>query len=126
MKTEFPETLAETIEHFSNEDNAFDFIRSIRWTDGVAHCPQCGSSESYFLPSRRMWKCKGCSKKYSVRVGTIFEDSPLKLGKWIAGFWLIVNAKNGISSYEIHRALGVTQKTAWFMLHRIRLAIQTG
>ncbi len=126
MKTEFPETLAETIEYFSNEDHALDFIRSIRWDGGVATCSHCESQESYFLASRRMWKCKACSKKYSVRVGTIFEESPLKLGKWISAFWLIVNAKNGISSYEIHRALGVTQKTAWFMLHRIRLAIQNG
>jgi transposase-like protein len=126
MKTEFPETLSESIEHFSNEDNAFRFIVSMRWADGVAACPCCGSRESYVLAARRMWKCKDCAKQYSVRVGTIFEDSPLSLGKWMSGFWLIANAKNGISSYEIHRALGVTQKTGWFMLQRIRLAMQNG
>ena len=126
MKTDFPETLSESIEYFSNEDNAFRFIRAMRWADGVAVCPICASKESYVLAARRMWKCKGCAKQYSVKVGTIFEDSPLSLGKWMSGFWLIANAKNGISSYETHRALGVTQKTAWFMLQRIRLAMQNG
>jgi transposase-like protein len=87
---------------------------------------RCGSKESYVLAKRRMWKCKNCAKQYSVKIGTVFEDSPLSLGKWMSGFWLIANAKNGISSYEIHRALGVTQKTAWFMLQRIRLALQNG
>src|SRR5207245_1400647 len=111
---------------FSNEENAFRFIRSMRWQDGVAVCPCCESKESYVLAARRMWKCKACAKQYSVKIGTIFEDSPLSLGKWMSGFWLIANAKNGISSYEIHRALGVTQKTGWFMLQRIRLALQNG
>ena len=126
MKSEFPETLQETIAYFSDEEKAFQFIRGMRWEDGVATCPQCGSQESYVLAARRMWKCKTCAKQYSVRQGTIFEDSPISLGKWICAFWLIVNAKNGISSYEIHRAFGVTQKTGWFMLQRIRLAIQNG
>ena len=126
MKSEFPETLQETISYFSDEENAFQFVRAMRWEDGIATCPLCGSKESYVLAARRMWKCKGCAKQYSVRLGTIFEDSPIKLGKWICAFWLIVNAKNGISSYEVHRALGVTQKTGWFMLQRIRLAIQNG
>ena len=118
-------TLAEAIVYFSNESNAFAFIRSMRWEGSVAVCPACSSKESYPLAGR-LWKCKECGKKFSVRVGTIFEDSPLSLGKWMSAFWLIVNAKNGISSYEIHRAIGVTQKTAWFMLHRIRMAIQNG
>jgi len=126
MKSEFPETLTESIEYFSNEENAFRFICMMRWQGGDAVCPVCGSKESYVLASRKMWKCKACAKQYSVRVGTIFEDSPISLGKWMMGFWLIANAKNGISSYEIHRALGVTQKTGWFMLQRIRLAMQNG
>jgi len=126
MKNEFPETLQEAIQHFSNEDIAFDFIRTMRWKDGVAECPHCGSQKSYSLGVRGTWKCKECKKKYSVRAGTIFEDSPIALGKWMGAFWLIVNAKNGISSYEISRALGVTQKTGWFMLSRIRLAMQSG
>ena len=128
MKTEneFPETLQETIVFFADEQRAFEFVRSIRWENGEATCPRCDSKESYFLASRRMWKCKGCSHKYGVRFGTIFQDSPLPLGKWMTAFWLLTNAKNGISSYEIHRALGVTQKTGWFMLGRIRLAIQNG
>ncbi|MBA3555294.1 MAG: IS1 family transposase, partial [Gemmatimonadales bacterium] len=88
-------------------------------------CPRCGSDKNSFLSTRRIWKCKGCGKQFSVKLGTIFEDSPIGLDKWLPAIWLLVNAKNGISSYELHRALGVTQKTAWFMLHRIRLAMQT-
>ncbi|MGA3170867.1 MAG: IS1595 family transposase [Chthoniobacteraceae bacterium] len=126
MKNEFPETLRETVEYFSNDENAFQFVRAMRWPGGVAVCPKCECKESYILPARKMWKCKKCAKQYSVRVGTIFEDSPISLGTWMCAFWLIVNAKNGISSYEIARGLGVTQKTAWFMLHRVRLAIQNG
>ena len=125
MNGNLPATLQEAVVYFSNEDNAFQFVKSMRWTDGVAVCPVCKSTESYELAGR-LWKCKGCAKKFSVRVGTIFEDSPLSLSKWMCGFWLIVNAKNGISSCEIHRALGITQKSAWFMLHRIRLAMQNG
>ena len=126
MQTELPSTLQEAVTYFSDEDTALAFVRSMRWTGGVPVCPVCQSGRSYDLPARKMWKCKDCAKQYSVRVGTIFEDSPIKLGKWMCAFWLIVNAKNGISSYEIHRALGITQKSAWFMLHRVRLAIQNG
>jgi transposase-like protein len=86
MKNGFPDTMSEAIEYFADESNAFDFIRSMRWPDGVAECPLCGSKESYVLAKRRMWKCKGCAKQYSVRVGTIFEDSPLSLGKWMCAF----------------------------------------
>ena len=98
----------------------------MRWTKGIV-CPRCGSKEigKLILP-RRIWNCKGCKKQFSVKVGTIFEDSPLGLDKWLPATWMIVNAKNGISSYELSRGLGVTQKTAWFMLHRIRLAMQDG
>lgn len=126
MQTELPTTLLEAVSYFSDENVALAFVRSMRWADGVAVCPVCKSNQSYELTSRKMWKCKDCAKQYSVKVGTIFEDSPIKLGKWMCAFWLIVNAKNGISSYEIHRSIGVTQKSAWFMLHRIRLAIQNG
>jgi transposase-like protein len=122
--TEFPETLQEAIQYFTNPDTALQFVASIRWPDGKACCPKCNSSNIGFLATRRMWKCRGCQKQFSVKVGTIFEDSPLGLDAWLPAFWMIVNAKNGISSCELGRALGVTQKTAWFMLHRIRLAIQ--
>ena len=89
-------------------------------------CPKCGGVEHSYLTTRRVWKCKACKKQFSVKVGTIFEDSPLGLDKWLPAVWLIANSKNGISSHELGRALGVTQKSTWFMLHRIRLAMQTG
>jgi transposase-like protein len=127
MKAEIkiPETLHGAIKYFSTGDNAHNIIVARRWPNGVA-CPHCASSEVTFMASRKVWQCKGCRKQFSVKVGTIFEDSPVKLDKWLSAFWLIVNAKNGISSCELGRSLGVTQKTAWFMLHRIRLAIQNG
>src|SRR5205814_8131937 len=92
----------------------------------IVKYPTCGSKEVSYLSTRRTWKCKQAHEKqqFSVKVGTVMEDSPIKLDKWLCAFWLIANAKNGISSYELHRALGVTQKTAWFMLHRIRLGMQ--
>src|SRR6202008_4964838 len=101
-------------------------LLALRWPEGVIPCPSCGCSEHYFLSTRKVWKCKACKKQFSIKVGTIFEDSPIKLSKWLPTIWLLSNCKNGISSYEVHRAIGVTQKTAWFMLHRIRLAMQTG
>src|SRR5436190_11165504 len=124
----FPETLHEAIRYFADEDHALVFMKSIRWPDGVVKCPRCGSENVSFLATRRIWKCKSKHEKqqFSVKVGTVLEDSPIGLDKWLAAFWLIANAKNGISSYELHRAIGVTQKTAWFMLHRIRLAMQNG
>jgi transposase-like protein len=124
----FPETLHDAIKYFANEDRALDFMKSIRWPDDVVKCPRCGSTEVSFLSTRRIWKCKATHEKqqFSVKVGTVLEDSPISLDKWLCAFWLIANAKNGISSYELHRSLGVTQKTAWFMLHRIRLAMQDG
>jgi len=124
---EFPETLNDAMQFFASEDNAFAFTVALRWRDGVC-CPTCGSTRVNFISSRRTWECreKHERRQFSVKVGTIFEDSPIKLGKWWCATWLISNAKNGISSCELHRALGVTQKTAWFMLHRIRLALQNG
>ena len=127
-KVEFPQTLHDAIKYFANADHAFGFMKSIRWPDGVVKCPRCGSKDVSFLSTRKIWKCKAKHEKqqFSVKVGTVLEDSPIGLDKWLCGFWLIANAKNGISSYELHRSIGVTQKTAWFMLHRIRLAMQDG
>ena len=100
----------------------------LRWSDGVVKCPRCGSDNVTYLEKARVWKCyaKHPSPTFTLKTGTIFEDSPISLEKWLPAAWLIVGAKNGISSYELHRGLGVTQKTAWFMLHRIRLAMQDG
>lgn len=122
--TRVPATLVEAIRYFSDPDVCLSFLVNLRWPDGV-RCPNCASEKNSFLSTRRIWKCSGCKKQFSVKVGTIFEDSPIGLEKWLVALWLIVNAKNGISSYEVARSLGVTQKTAWFMLHRIRLATQT-
>jgi transposase-like protein len=121
-----PQTLIEAIRYFSDPKVCLDFVAALRWPDGKPTCPACQGQEVSFLSTRLLWKCKGCKKQFSVKVGTIFEDSALGLDKWTAAVWLIANAKNGISSYEIHRAIGVTQKSAWFMLHRIRFAMQTG
>ncbi len=100
----------------------------IRWPDGKVRCPSCQSEKVTYLPSGNVWRCANQHdrRKFSLKVGTIFEDSPIGLDKWFAAVWMIANCKNGVSSYEIHRALKVTQKTAWFMEHRIRLAMQTG
>src|SRR5436189_3298174 len=124
----FPQTLHDAIKYFANDKNAFGFLKLIRWPDGVVKCPSCGSKDVSFLSTRKIWKCKAKHEKqqFSVKVGTVLEDSPIALDKWLCAFWLISNAKNGISSYELHRSIGVTQKTAWFMLHRIRLAMQDG
>src|SRR6266478_7488681 len=122
-----PETLLEAVSYFSNPENAFQFFKEIRWPNGV-RCPRCGSDKVTFLENAKVWKCRTPhpKQKFSAKVGTIFEDSPIGLEKWLPAMWLAVNCKNGISSYEIARDLGVTQKTAWFMLHRIRLSMQTG
>ncbi len=125
--TKLPTTLVEAVRYFSDPDTCLEFMVSLRWPDGVT-CPQCESKEVIFLKNARLWKCrtKHLRQKFSVKVGTIFEDSPIGLDKWLAAVWMIANCKNGVSSYEIAREIGVTQKTAWFMLHRIRLAMQTG
>jgi transposase-like protein len=121
-----PQSLLEATRLFSNPDTAHAYLRDLRWPDGVIPCPNCAGTGHYYLANQRRWKCKICKKQFSVKVGTIFEDSPLGLDKWLIGTWLITNAKNGISSCELARGLEVTQKTAWFMLHRIRLAMQNG
>jgi len=120
-----PKTLLDAIRYFSDPDVCLRCVASLRWSDGPI-CPKCGVLEPTFLPTRRLWQCKACKKQFSVKVGTIFEDSPIGLDKWLPAFWMVVNCKNGVSSYEVARAIGVTQKTGWFMTHRIRLALQTG
>ena len=121
-----PETLTGAIRYFRDMDKCHEFMVAMRWPNGVL-CPHCGSDNvgNLVLP-RRIWNCKNCRKQFTVKVGTIFEDSPLGLDKWLPATWMIVNAKNGVSSCELARSLGVTQKTGWFMLHRIRLAMQDG
>jgi transposase-like protein len=121
----FPKTLLEAVRYFSDPDTALQFMVGIRWPNGIA-CPLCHSKEHSFISTRRVWKCKACKKQFTVKLGSIMEDSPIGLDKWLTAIWLIANAKNGISSCEIHRALGITQKSAWFLLHRIRLSMQTG
>ncbi|HWX09023.1 MAG TPA: IS1595 family transposase [Gaiellaceae bacterium] len=120
-----PTNLLEAIRYFSDIDVCTDFVAKLRWPNGPV-CPKCGCAENSYLTTRRIWKCKACKKQFSVKVGTIFEDSALGLDKWLPAVWLAANSKNGISSHELGRALGTTQKSAWFMLHRIRLAMQTG
>lgn len=121
-----PKTLLDAIRYYSDPDVCQDELVAARWPDGVV-CPTCGNTGIGYLATQRRWQCKSKHprRQFSVKVGTIFEDSPIGLDKWFAAVWMIAGAKNGISSYEIHRALGVTQKTAWFMSHRIRLAMQT-
>jgi transposase-like protein len=127
MSKRDPETLQEAIVHFADADVALQTMVELRWPSGV-HCPTCGRTDVTFIPTRRVWTCKTRHPKwqFSAKVGTIFEDSPLGLDKWFAAVWLVANCKNGVSSYEVARDLGVTQKSAWFMLHRIRLAMKAG
>lgn len=122
-----PTTLQQAIVFFSDLDRCNQFMIAQRWADGIVRCPQCDSVEVKYLPNAKLWKCyeKHSRQKFSLKVGTIFEDSPLPLSKWLPVVWLLTNCKNGISSYEIARDFAVTQKTAWFMLSRVRLAMQT-
>jgi transposase-like protein len=122
----WPKTLQQAVVYFSDPDKAFEEAVRSRWPDGVVRCPSCGSTAVYFTPSRRIWQCKEkhSRRQFSVKIGSIMEDSPLGIDKWLIAVWLIDNAKNGISSYELGKAIGITQKSAWFMLHRIRLAMQ--
>jgi transposase-like protein len=120
-----PRTLQQAIQYFSDPSNCLNYLAARRWPKGVT-CPRCGSQNVGFVASRRIWQCRTRHDhaQFSIKTGTIFEDSPIGLDKWLTAMWLVANCKNGISSYEIARDLGVTQKTAWFMLHRIRLALQ--
>jgi|SRR5579864_120275 len=121
-----PASLLEAVTFFSDPDTSLAFVARLRWPDGVVKCPRCEAAEATFLSTRRLWKCRACKKQFSAKVGTIFEDSPLPLEKWLPALWLVVNCKNGISSYELARALKVSQRAAWFMGHRLRLAVQSG
>jgi len=120
-------TLQQAIQHFADPENCRKFMVFMRWPDGTPRCPYCGATKLTWLAKANVYRCYGDHKKqkFSLKVGTVFEDSPISLDKWLPAVWLLSNAKNGISSYELHRALGVTQKTAWFMLHRIRVAMET-
>jgi transposase-like protein len=127
MKRELtePKTLQEAIIYFSDPDRCLDYLALRRWQDGMPVCPQCARKDAKFLTNQRKWQCKSghAKRQFSVKVGTIFEDSPIPLEKWLPAVWVIVNCKNGVSSYELSRALGLTQKSTWFMLHRIRKAM---
>src|SRR5581483_7338109 len=121
-----PVTLQQAIIYFADADRAFRYAVELRWPDGRINCPRCGSDQHSFLKTRKIWFCKGCKKQFTMKVGTIFEDSALGMDKWMTAVWMVVNCKNGISSHELARTLGITQKSAWFMLHRIREAMASG
>ncbi|HWN10712.1 MAG TPA: IS1595 family transposase [Pyrinomonadaceae bacterium] len=122
-----PKTLLEAVKYFEDIDRCIEFMSILRWPDGVI-CPHCDSEQVGFLKTRRIWKCKAkeCRKQFSIKSGTVLEDSPIGLDKWLSAIWMIVNNKNGKSSYEMASDLGITQKSAWFLNHRIRLAMQSG
>lgn len=120
----YPTTLIEAVKYFSDEQVCIDEVAAMRWPDGEIYCAGCGEvGNCLWLANQKRWKCRGCKKQFSVKVGTIFHDSPLGLDKWLVAMWMLANCKNGVSSYEIARALGITQKSAWHMLHRIRKAM---
>src|SRR5579875_548401 len=123
-----PRTFQEAIVYFSDFENCQKFMAKIRWPDGKVKCPYCQSEKVTYLPSGNVWRCaeKHPRRKFSLKVGTVFEDSSIGSDRWFCAMWLVVNCKNGVSSYESARDLKVTQKTAWFMDHRIRLAMQSG
>jgi hypothetical protein len=123
---EEPKTLKAAILYFADPDRCIAYLASSRWPDGVVVCPTCGRKDVSYVAKRRVWQCKNRHPKaqFSIKVGTIFADSPISLDKWLMAMWMVANCKNGVSSYEIHRGIKVTQKTAWFMLHRIRLAMK--
>lgn len=121
----FPATLQEAISYFGNTDQAFSGAVALRWPDGVT-CPRCESKENSFDSARRIWYCRGCHTRFALKIGTIFEDSSMPIGKWMLVAWLICNSTDGVTSREIAGYVGTTQKTAWFMEHRIRQAIYSG
>jgi transposase-like protein len=119
-----PKTLLEAIQYFSDEQVCIDTVAEMRWPDGPK-CPECWTANPYYIKTQKRWKCRECRIQFSVKRGTIFEDSPISLTKWLPAMWLLVNCKNGVSSYEVARDLGVTQKSAWFILHRLRLVVKS-
>ena len=123
-----PKTLQQAIQYFSDEQVCIDAVAAMRWPNGP-RCPDCPRRDAmnpYYLKTQKRWKCRTCRRQFSVKINTIFEDSPIQLQKWLPALWMLISCKNGVSSWEIHRAIGVSQKTAWFMLHRLRLALKTG
>jgi len=119
-----PGSLQEAIAYFADPERAFQYAVSVRWPDGNVTCPRCGNAKHSFVKTRKLWFCYVCQKQFTAKVGTVMEDSPIGLDKWMTAFWMLANCKNGVSSYELHRALKVRQQTAWFMLHRIREAMR--
>jgi transposase-like protein len=127
---DFPTNLLDATRYFADAQRCIEIVAHLRWTEGKPICPFCSAAENdrkhYWLDTQKRWKCYACRKQFSVKVDTIFEDSPIPLDKWMMALWMICNCKNGVSSYEISRDLGVTQKSAWFMLHRLRAALANG
>jgi transposase-like protein len=121
-----PKTLQQAVQYFTDPQNCLDYMTSKRWPNGIVTCPTCGRKDVTFLKTQKKWQCKSAHAKrqFSAKVGTIFEDSPIGLDKWLVVVWMLTNCKNGVSSYEIAKAVGVTQKSAWFMLRRIRLGLK--
>jgi transposase-like protein len=120
----YPTTLVDAIKYFSDEQACIDEVAAMRWPDGEIACMGCGEiGNTLWLANQKRWKCRGCKKQFSVKVGTIFHDSPLGLDKWMVAMWMLANCRNGVSSYEIARTIGITQKSAWHMMHRIRKAM---
>ena len=115
-----PKTLQEAIAYFADSDRCFEYAKKLRWPDGNVVCPRCTKAKNSFVKTRKLWFCYACKRQFTIKVKTIMEDSPISLDKWMTAFWLLANAKNGISSHELGRSIGVTQTTAWFMLQRIR------
>src|SRR5579859_2297966 len=119
-----PKTLLQAIKYYSDEQTCIDTVASMRWAEGKPICPACEHDQHYYLKTQRRWKCKDCGKQFSVKVNSVFEDSPIGLDKWLTALWMIVNCRNGVSSCEIARSIGITQKSAWFVLHRLRAALK--
>ena len=124
-----PKTLVEAVRYYSDEQVCIDTVAAMRWAEGKPVCPKCNTAEGdrkhYWLKTQKRWKCYSCRKQFSVKVDSVFEDSPLGLDTWLIAMWMLVNCKNGVSSYEIARETGISQKSAWHLLHRIRLGLQT-
>jgi len=119
-----PKTLQEAIAYFADPERAFQYAVKLRFPDGRIYCPRCGAEKFSFIKTRRIWFCYACKKQFTVKVKTIMEDSAIGLDKWMTAIWMLANCKNGISSHELARSLGITQKSAWFMLQRIRQALK--
>src|ERR1035437_3656282 len=125
----FPTTLLEATRYFADEQRCIDVVAYLRWPEGKPVCPKCNAEETerkhYWLATQKRWKCYSCRKQFSVKVNSLFEDSPLSLDKWLIALWMLCNCKNGVSSHEIARELGIAQKSAWHLLHRLRSALQS-